>query len=515
MGTEETLGICVPITKSTVEQMEDAAKEAAAIGDSVEFRLDFLEDLSLDELLAASQRLVSSVPCPTILTLRPRSEGGQGKLSVAARRQFWSRVNGARYFDLEAEILGDSEWRSRAGLNLERVICSYHDFQGTSKKAAGVLSALYRQHREIGAGCYKYAVAAQSVSSTLRTRELIREVRADGRRVIAISMGAPGMVTRILGLSWGNFLTFGSLDDESATAPGQPTAAALRDLYRVKRLSSSSEVYGIIAKPVSHSLSPVIHNSVFSAAGRDAVYVPFEVDRAPEFLNRCVRPSTREIDWNIRGLSVTLPHKRAAYDQADSSDEWSREARASNTLLLAGGRIEAFNTDVSALLQLLPRSGPGLTSAGVLGSGGAARAALVALKELGYSVTVYSRNPEKHRAAIESSGAHRLSLRAWQERQRASCDVLVNATPVGMESMPGVLAVPDAVISRAKLVVDMVYRPRHTALLTQASRLGVPTLDGLRILVAQAIEQQRIWTGCEPDPHELLTVAERALAEAA
>lgn len=507
MNTHESLGICVPVAKQTVEQMEKAAQEAVSIGDSVEFRLDALENLSLDDMAAASCRLVASAGCPTILTLRPRSAGGQSKLTPAERQEFWSRVTAPGYLDLEADILCDRSWSGKARLDLDRVICSYHDFQRTPD-----LSALYREHRASGAGCYKYATAAESIRDVLQIHRFIRSVKEDGKRVIALSMGACGVATRIFGLSWGSFLTFASLDPESSTAPGQITAVALRDQFRVKYITPSTEVYGVLAKPVGHSLSPFVHNYVFRATGRDAVYVPFEAEDAAEFIDSFVRPATREIDWNFRGLSVTIPHKDGAFRIAEKSDSLSRKAQASNTLLVTPRRIEAFNTDVSALMRLLPPKGRRLNSAAVLGSGGAARGAVVALRELGYDVTVFARTPETQRNVLESLGA---LVRPWEERRRAACDVLVNATPLGMQGMSETLSIPDSVISGAQLAADMVYRPRRTPLLAQAERLGVRTLDGLRILIVQAVDQQKIWTGCTPNPHELLAAAERAMEEGA
>src|SRR5260370_33863374 len=106
---------------------------------------------------------------------------------------------------------------------------------------------------------------------------LLDRAQREAREMIALAMGAAGIMTRILGPSKGSFLTYGSLDDEAATAPGQLIASELREVYRIDRIDRQSEIIGIIGKPVSHSLSPHIHNAAFAAGGVNAVYVPFEV----------------------------------------------------------------------------------------------------------------------------------------------------------------------------------------------------------------------------------------------
>src|SRR5204862_4287354 len=125
--------------------------------------------------------------------------------------------------------------------------------------------------------------------------DLISLAKLRDQKLIAVGIGHAGIVTRILGPSRGSFLTYGSLNDGSGTAPGQLTAADLRDVYRIDRIDRQTQIFGIIGSPVSHSLSPHIHNAAFAANEMNAVFIPFEVCELLPFIRRMVHPQTREI----------------------------------------------------------------------------------------------------------------------------------------------------------------------------------------------------------------------------
>src|SRR5205085_10099961 len=133
--------------------------------------------------------------------------------------------------------------------------------------------------------------------------QLLARARREGRDMIAIAMGAAGLLTRILAPAHGAFLTYGALEQNHATAPGQINAAELRALYRGHTLAEATEVFGLVGAPVAHSLSPHMHNAAFAAHGLNAVYIPFEVHDVAAFMRRMVCPRTRELDWRLRGLS--------------------------------------------------------------------------------------------------------------------------------------------------------------------------------------------------------------------
>src|SRR4030095_117184 len=146
--------------------------------------------------------------------------------------------------------------------------------------------------------------------------------------IIALAMGAAGVAPRILGPSRGSFLTYASLDNETVTAPGQLSLSELTEVFRLEKIDRHTQIFGLIGCPVSHSLSPQIHNSAFAATGTNAVYLPFETRDLKSFIKRMIHPRTRELDWRLRGLSVTAPHKFAVMEQLDWIEPAAREIGA-------------------------------------------------------------------------------------------------------------------------------------------------------------------------------------------
>ncbi|HYJ86755.1 MAG TPA: shikimate dehydrogenase, partial [Pyrinomonadaceae bacterium] len=325
--------------------------------------------------------------------------------------------------------------------------------------------------------------------------DLLERAHEDGREMIAIAMGDAGVATRILGPSRGAFLTYGSPDDESATAPGQITARELREVYRVGKLDRQTEIFGLVGSPVSHSLSPRLHNAAFEATGTNAVYIPFEVRDLPAFIRRMAHPQTREIDWKMSGLSVTAPHKLAVMDQLDWIEPVAREIGAVNTILIDGKGLSGYNTDVIGFIRpLVEKLGnlSGLRSA-VIGTGGAANAAVWALRNKGAQVTVFGRTAERAAALARKFGS---DSRELVEARFDGFDLLVNATPLGtagqFQSQTPVYA---AQLRGARMAYDLVYNPIETQFLREARGAGCQTLGGMEMLIAQAIEQFRLWTG--------------------
>src|SRR5262249_41215290 len=143
------------------------------------------------------------------------------------------------------------------------------------------------------AAVVKIATRANHIGDCLRIFELIEHAKGK-KPVIALAMGLPGLMTRVLALSRGAMLTFGSLQRGAESAPGQPTATELRDLYRVKELSRESMILGVIGNPVGHSRSPLMHNAALRALNRDGVYLPLEVGDVGSFVCGFVHPKTKK-----------------------------------------------------------------------------------------------------------------------------------------------------------------------------------------------------------------------------
>ena len=219
-------------------------------------------------------------------------------------------------------------------------------------------------------------------------------------------------------------------------------------------------------------------NAAFAELGLDWRYLHLPVP--PELFAETVRALPGS---GYRGANVTIPHKLAAHDLADELTEAAAAIGAVNTLGFEGGRITGDNTDAGGLIDALGGERP--ASALVLGAGGAARAAVWALREAGAEVTVWNRTPERARALADEFGV------AAAERP-AAMELLVNATSIGLARGDSVDALP---LVEAGTVVDLVYGTEPTELVRWAERRGARVIDGLEILVRQGARSLERWTG--------------------
>jgi 3-dehydroquinate dehydratase/shikimate dehydrogenase len=491
---------------------------AAEVADIIELRLDCLaDDAQLDAALRELPSLLRARPRPFIITFRPAGQGGQRQLDDEERTDFWTRrllpllndeATRPDFIDLEQDFFT----RHRevvAGLsNSITLILSQHDFAGVPAD----LAALYGRMASVPASISKIAVRAGNITDCLPVLRLLERARRDGRELIAIAMGEAGLLTRVLAPSRGAYLTFGSLDDEHATAPGQITARELRDLYRVHSITERTMITGLVGSPVAHSVSPHMHNAAFAARGLDAVYIPFETRDARAFSRRMAHPLTRELDWRLRGFSVTAPHKGAIMDGLDFVEESAREIGAVNTVVCEGDELHGYNTDADAALVPL---GDSINLRGarvaVIGAGGAARAVLWSLRERGARVTVFARDEERARAVAKKFDAEAQPLAG---ARFDGFDAAINATPLGTrgarETQTPAMA---AQLRGARAAYDLVYNPSETRFLREARAAECEiVVGGLAMLVAQAAAQFKLWTNKDAPVEVMRRAAEERLA---
>lgn len=475
--------VCVPVCAKSFAEFAEKCERAGEWADIIELRLDCVEE-SVFEI----ESLRSKLSCPVILTFRPSEQGGYRKLTRAEREAFWAgNLKPDFLSDIEADLV--SELSASSSVDWSHIIVSHHDFNGVPND----LEQIYERLAATPARVIKIAVRANDITDCIRVFRLLERGRNENRDVIAIAMGNAGIATRILGPSRGAFLTYASLEDESATAPGQVNARQLRSVYRVDEIDSETMICGLVGMPVMHSVSPHMHNAAFAAEGVNGVYLPFEVSDLDAFVKRMVHPKTREIEWNLRGLSVTAPHKSNVIECLDWVDAEAREIGAVNTIVIDKGLLHGYNTDVDGLIEpLRERLGSlaGLRAA-VIGAGGAARAAVWVLKRDRAEVTLFARDPAKGEPLAGASFA--------------GYDVVINATPV----CPAVAEQ----IAGAGLVYDLIYNPLETEFLKRARRVGCETLGGLPMLSAQARRQFQLWTGKTPSAELLYDSAAAALRQ--
>ena len=317
----------------------------------------------------------------------------------------------------------------------------------------------------------------------------------------------------MLGPSRGSFLTYGALTRESATAPGQVTAAELRDLYRLYSLNHRTQIMGLIGLPVAHSVSRHIHNAAFAALDINAVYLPLEVRDVSGFMRRMVDPRTRELDWDLCGLSVTAPHKFAVMEYLDWIEPAAKEIGAVNTIVAQEDALRGYNTDAMAVLQPVIEKLGSLRDArcAVIGAGGAASAALWSLRNEGARAMLFARNEDRGQTLAErfDSGYARMGGAQW-----SGFDLVINATPLGTGGrLEGLTPATADQLRGARLAYDLVYNPAETRFMREAHAAGCEAIGGLSMLVLQAAEQFRLWTAREPPVAIMREAASRALEE--
>ncbi|MEW5318268.1 MAG: hypothetical protein WDW38_009501 [Sanguina aurantia] len=505
--SQETTYIVTSVTASTVAEFLLEVQEAAASGvDIIELRLDFLTDFNperdLDTILAAS-------PLPFIVTYRPTWEGGNysGPEPQRLAALKYAALRGAPYVDVEfkaAQLFFADAYEVPLST---KVILSYHDFKATPE--AATLAVLAEKMRVAGADIVKIAAMANNVTDAAR---MLRLLEARSGPMIALSMGEKGSITRLLAGKYGGYLTFAALSPDRSSAPGQPTIAQLRGLYALGRQGPGTMLFGILGNPVSHSRSPLIHNTAFQHIGFDAVYVPLLVDDLPSFLDAF------QTD-DFAGFSVTIPHKEAALAAASIAHPLAAQIGAANTLIRlptpepspssdgsssnssssssSGTKPQwkAYNTDCSAAISAIERglvaaagkAGGGGSSSGsggsgkgqasplqgkmvvVIGAGGAGKALALGAVSKGATVLIANRGFERAQALAASIGPAARAV-PWESLQsgEVSGDVLANSTSVGMAPLDGISPVPASVTAKFSVVFDAVYTPLWTRLLCDA-----------------------------------------------
>jgi 3-dehydroquinate dehydratase/shikimate dehydrogenase len=306
-----------------------------------------------------------------------------------------------------------------------------------------------------------------------------------------------GFLSRLLCGRYGAPFTYASFSAERELAPGQISFDEMRDVYHYDRIDKQTQIYGVIGDPVAHSLSPLVQNAAFQAAGFNGVYLPIRVFR--QFLGQ----SLSEFQWlGVRGYSVTIPHKEAVLEEIPRHDDMVDDIGASNTLYRDDRLLwHAANTDYEAALAALRialtrESGVEEELGGkkvlILGAGGAARAIGLGLVRAGCGVTVTSRTHARAVSLAQRLGCQQIQ---WENRGAVFADILVNCTPVGMFPNVDDTPFPMNWFRDDMVVFDTVYNPENTLFLKQAREHSCRTVSGIEMFVRQAALQYEYFTG--------------------
>ena len=509
--------LCVAIFVDSVEQARrDIATAAEAGADMVELRLDTFPGGEGGELAHRSI-------LPAIMTIRAPWEGGRPSTQSDADRvatlQFYSHLT--RYTDIELETFKRTPVdRSQ----LSGLIVSSHDFAGRPDRLYNILAELNASSADI----IKLVWTARTIRDNLEAFEILLNKQMP---TIALCMGEAGLISRILAKKFGAFLSFATLPGDAGTAPGQISITDMKRLYRWDAINPKTKVYGVVASPVAHSMSPAIHNAAFDETGHDGVYLPLLVNPGYESFKAFMESFVNFAGLDLSGLSVTLPHKENALrylkEKGAAVEPLAEQIGAVNTVIIdrsAGGDavLRGINTDYAAILDSITaklgvsREDLANYRVAVIGAGGTGRTAVAALAHYGATVVVYNRTKDRAEAlAAEFNGrSGKVVAAAMDKLCDSCCQVYVNTTSVGMH--PNVDASPfgeneSPKLSPETVVFDTVYNPPQTKLLKQAEAAGAKTIGGIEMFVRQAAAQFEAWTGLPAPTDVMRGVVERRL----
>jgi 3-dehydroquinate dehydratase/shikimate dehydrogenase len=502
--------LAVPIAAKDLDQAKRQIKTAKAAGaEMLELRTDYLENLSIPlvkDLIAKTKSAGRKLPL--IVTCRDKRQGGaigypdQLRIDVLAE----ALKAGVEFIDFEYENFLSAENQERVQRALSqvskgRLILSAHNFETK-------FSDIIKLHRHIQtlypAAIPKLVYTANHINDCFEAFDLLR--RTGGERIV-FCMGAAGLISRIIAKKLNSFVTFASIDDKSATAPGQLTIEQLKKLYRFDSINTETELFGVIAEPVGHSLSPAIHNCCFTEKNMNKLYLPL-----------LVKGNQREFDFflssiivrkwlNFRGFSVTIPHKQNALNFVKENQGFveplAEKIGAVNTIIIGpDDNLHAYNTDYAAALDAIisklrttKAKLAGLDIA-VIGAGGVARALVAGLSDADAKITIYNRTVEKGKKLAIEFGCDFAPL---DDLPNLKAKLLINCTSIGMYPDTDATPLPKKCIKKDMAVFDTVYNPAQTLLLKQAKQKGAKTIDGLSMFINQAAAQFKLFTGKNPN----------------
>ncbi|MGB2808271.1 MAG: shikimate dehydrogenase, partial [Sedimentisphaerales bacterium] len=506
---EKMTYLAVPIAAKDLDQARQQIKAALAAGAEIlELRTDYLENLTVDlvKKLIAEAGNAAKQTLPLIVTCRDQKQGGVEPYSEQLRIEILAEAvrDGCDFIDCEYENFLSAAVEEMlkpvlADNSNTRLILSAHDFESRFED-------IERLYHDILTACPtaipKLVYTANNINGCFDAFDLLHNTSGDS---IVFCMGAAGLVSRIIAKKLGSFVTFASINAEAATAPGQLTIEQIKGLYRYDSIDAETELFGVIADPVGHSLSPVIHNACFADEDMNKLYLPLLVEGGREGFDKFLN-SILSREWlNFKGFSVTIPHKQNALSFVKAKNGFieplADKIGAVNTLIIGtDGKLSAYNTDYAAALDAIT-STMGITRAdlkdlpiAVIGAGGVARAIVAGLSDVGAKIKIYNRTVKKaERLAVEFN----CDFAPLDELPNVETKLLINCTSIGMHPNIDATPFPQECLKQDMVVFDTVYNPAETLLLKQAKEAGAKTVDGISMFVNQGLAQFKLFTDTE------------------
>lgn len=488
--------ICIALGFSHPERLLEHARREADAGERfLEFRLDYLP--APEQGIEVIRKFLSLYPNACVLaTCRRHQNHGRYNGSIEDQfRVLHAAVDaGACGVDVEIES-AETPLAPRHLLDRSAtVIVSYHNYEGTP-----AMDPIVRRMLKVPATAYKIVTTARKPSDNIRVLSLAKAYPKTP--MILLAMTEIGFPSRVLSMANGCVYTYAAPSAAEGTAAGQVCAKTLRQLYRVEKLMKSPKVFGVIAEPVRHSISPAVHNRALQARRIHGLYLPFLV--SPLQLKDFFLLADR---LPIAGFSVTIPHKQRIIRYLDSVDPLARRIGAVNTVWKKAGKWRGTNTDAEGVrAPLEKRLRLAKSSVLIAGNGGSARSAAFTLAGCGAKIAITGRNPDRVRALAKAVDGEPLTPEQATARH---FNAVIHATPLGMWPHMDSCFFKDVI--PGDIVFDLVYTPQETMLLRHAAEQGKVTIPGLEMFLEQGARQFEIFTG-ESAPR---SVMERAALEA-
>ena len=461
-----------------------AERELAALPPTVgilEVRADLLGDLD-------PEWLRDHFRGELLYTLRSKAEGGAYEGGKQSRRKRLAAA-APRYDLVDLEADRDLFPELLVEVPAPQRLISWHGpaapFNELQNRFAAIAATPARH--------YKMIPHAAQAGDELGALALLQSLRRSD--LSSFATGEIGSWTRVVAPLFGSPLIYGSFGQQPA-APGQLSLKRLIEDFHLPDLVEPAAVYGIVGKPVAHSLSPRLHSGAYRALGIPAIYLPFHADSFGDFWLEVVESGNLEnLGLPLRGLSVTAPYKEVALAVSGASSPRAQHIEAANTLIYHEEVWEAETTDPEGVVLALEHGGapPKGKKAAVVGCGGAGKAAAYGLQLAGAAVTLVNRNSERGRKAGGELG---MPFQRLADFDPGHFDIIVQATALGHHPEDDLAFDPERMRADAT-VIDMVYGSEPTRLVRTTRELGRRAIDGREILLFQALGQFRLMTGRE------------------
>jgi 3-dehydroquinate dehydratase/shikimate dehydrogenase len=503
--------LAVPIAAKNLNQAKQLIKTAKATGaEMLELRTDYLENLSLDLVknLIAEAKTADPQPLPIIVTCRDARQGGAIDYPDQLRIDILVEAlkAGAEFIDFEYEnfLSAENQERIRRALSQAskgRLILSAHNFETEFPN-------IIKLHRHIqtlySAAIPKLVYTANHINDCFEAFDLLHRTSCER---IVFCMGTAGLITRIIAKKLNSFFTFASINDESATAPGQMTIEQFKTIYRWDFINADTKLYGVIGSPVAHSAGPAAHNACFADIGENKLYLPLLVEGGKEEFDCFLRHVLTRSWLGFRGFSITIPHKENALNFVKESQGFveplADKIGAVNTIVIGpDGKLSAYNTDYTAAMDAITSTHGSKAHlknlpVAVIGAGGVAKAIVAGLSDAGAKITIYNRTVERgEKLAAEFN----CDFAPLDDLPNVEAKLLINCTSIGMYPDTDQSPVPKEYFKKGMAVFDTVYNPAETLLLKEAKQAGAKTIDGLSMFINQAAAQFKLFTGQNADP---------------